>query len=368
MLFNKTPFAELAVFDKTATIAIYLTLFLALAMLVIAVIVKRKKPDAVAQFQSTAIGLGVGYSIGISALLLFLKLDEYQGLGWIDKPTFVPIAVLLSVAILMALGGLLVSIFAKEKFKLYSKVSYVAIALALIIVLIIRFIEYYKTAEVKVSSEVQLYVYSAFLIALIAVIALAFGEKKNFNNTKSIVYASVCIAMSFALSYLRLFELPQGGSITIASLLPIMVYSYMFGIRKGVVVGVIYGFLQFVQAPWFYHPIQFLLDYPIAFGAIGLAGVFKEKQWLSKKPSLQFLFGAIVVAVIRYLSHVVSGIFVFGSGDPENYSAVAWSFLYNAFVFADMAITIIAGSGAFSNKSFLRLLSEKGQQENTSEN
>lgn len=319
MLFNKTPFAELAVFDKAATVAIYLTLFLAVAMLIVGFLIKRKNADALKQFQATSIGLGVGYSVGIASVLLFLKLDEYSALGWIDKPTFVPIAVFLCIAILMALGGLVVSIFAKDKFKLYSKLSLIALVIAFFAIIIARIVAYYKSAEVEVSSEVQLYVYSAILIVAIVVGALTLGKKKDFNNTKSIVYASVCIAMSFALSYLRLLELPQGGSITIASLLPIMIYSYMFGIRKGVVVGVIYGFLQFIQAPWFYHPIQFLLDYPIAFSAIGFAGIFKEKQWFDKKPTLQFLFGAILVSVIRYFSQVVSGIFVFGSGDPKTF-------------------------------------------------
>ena len=199
-----------------------------------------------------------------------------------------------------------------------------------------------------------LYVFTAVIVAIIAVLTLLFGKKKE-SSTKSIVYASVCIAMSFALSYIRFLELPQGGSITFASLLPLMVYSYMFGIRKGVVAGIIYGFLQFIQAPWFYHPIQFLLDYPIAFGAIGLTAILKEKNVLKGKAPLNFALGALIAVTLRYLSHVISGVFVFGSSDP-NYGAVAWSFLYNAFTFADLAVCLVAGVALFTSKTFNKLL------------
>ena len=129
----------------------------------------------------------------------------------------------------------------------------------------------------------------------------------------------------------------------------------MFGIRKGVVVGIIYGFLQFIQAPWFYHPLQFLLDYPIAFASIGLAGILNERNVLPKMKPLQFALGGLIAVTIRYLSHVVSGIFVFGSGDP-NYGAVAWSFLYNAFTYADLAVCLVAGCSLFASKTFLRLV------------
>ncbi|MGN1043061.1 MAG: energy-coupled thiamine transporter ThiT, partial [Christensenellales bacterium] len=187
------------------------------------------------------------------------------------------------------------------------------------------------------------------------VIAFVFGKKQNSDKTKTIVYGGILVAMSFALSYIKLFSLPQGGSITFASLLPLMIFSYMFGVRKGLLVGAVYGLLQFIQSPWFYHPAQFLLDYPIAFGSIGLAGLFKELDIFRDKKVLQFLFGAIMVSVLRYFAHVVSGIFVFGSDDP-NYTAVAWSFLYNSFTFADIAICIVAGAGLFMSKSFTSYL------------
>ena len=199
-------------------------------------------------------------------------------------------------------------------------------------------------------------------IAVIVALALVFGKKQtDINKTKSVSYAAICAALSFALSYVRFVQLPQGGSVTLASLLPLMIYSYMFGIRRGVVLGAVYGLLQFIQSPWFIHPVQFLLDYPIAFAAIGLAGIFREKKLFDNKKPVQFALGALLVVILRYFSHVVSGIFVFGSGDPDNYSAVAWSFLYNSFAFADIAICIVAGCALFASKSFNAFLEKSSQ-------
>ncbi|MEG2453775.1 MAG: energy-coupled thiamine transporter ThiT, partial [Clostridia bacterium] len=261
MLFHQdVPFAEFAIFDKVATIAIYITIALILAVTVIGFLVKKKNQQLMPQFAWTATGLAFGYAIGLISVLLFLKLDEYIAVGYIDKLTFWPVLSLLILAIALAIVGLVISIFKKERFKLFTKIALGILSVGLAIILITNAITMYKGAEVAVGSEVQLYVYTALIAAAIAVIALACGKKSDADNTRSIVYASICIAMSFALSYLRLFELPSGGSITFASLLPLMIYSYKFGIRKGVQAGIIYGVLQFIQAPWFYHPVQFLLD------------------------------------------------------------------------------------------------------------
>ncbi len=191
-------------------------------------------------------------------------------------------------------------------------------------------------------SEVWLYILMAVLILIIGALAFFFGKREKVNHTKAVVYAGVMIALSFALSYVRLFHLPQGGSVTLASLLPLLLYSYAFGARRGVLVGLICGLLQFIQEPIIYHPAQFLLDYPIAFSAIGLSGILFRTPTANKK-ILRFVLGAVFAGLIRYASHVISGIFVFYVWAPEAYGAVAWGFLYNTFVFADIAIAIALG-------------------------
>lgn len=230
--------------------------------------------------------------------------------------------------------------------------------------LVYAMIALYKDgAGLGVKSEVLLYVFTVLIVACIVVLALVFGKKNVGKDTRALVYGAVSMALSFGLSYIKLFELPQGGSVTLASLVPLMIYSYMFGIRRGVVIGALYGLLQFIQAPWFYHPVQFLLDYPIAFSAIGLTGIFNEIGLFKKIKPVGFCLGAILAVTVRYLSHVISGVFVFGSGDPENYGAVAWSFLYNAFTYVDLAFDIVIGVILFSSKSLVKLIENSSAQQ-----
>lgn len=220
---------------------------------------------------------------------------------------------------------------------------------------------YYNSDSASVN-QIVLYLSAIVLIALIIAAAFLFGKKDTIRfgttyseRTKSISYAAVCIAMSFALSYLRILKLPQGGSVTIASLLPLMIYSYMFGIKKGVFAGLIYGVLQALQDPYIIHPAQFLLDYPIAFSAIGLAGLFAKCDKLNKYPQLQFALGAIVASVLRFVSHVLSGVFAFSAYAVDaGMNAWVYSLAYNSFVFADIAIAIVVGVIVFSSPSFVK--------------
>ena len=220
--------------------------------------------------------------------------------------------------------------------------------------------EEFTGLQISLSENVLLYVCAAVLVGLLFFFAFFFGRKdKKGYDSKALAYAAVCIALSFALSYLRIVKLPQGGSITIASLLPLMIYSYMFGVKKGIFAGFVYGILQAVQDPFIIHPAQFLLDYPVAFAFIGLAGLFANVKKLEKLPQIQFALGALVASVFRYLSHVLSGAFAFTewafhwtTGEAMN--PWLYSLGYNSFVFADIAIVIAVGILVFSSRAFVR--------------
>ena len=198
-----------------------------------------------------------------------------------------------------------------------------------------------------------LYISAIVLIAVIIGLTFLLGRKETFKfDSRSVAFGAVCVAMSFALSYVRLFKLPQGGSVTLASLLPIMLFSYIFGVKKGLLVGLIYGVLQAIQDPYIIHPMQFLLDYPIAFSAIGLSGAFAKLNVFKKYPQVSLLLGGILASVLRYLAHFLSGAFAFGAyaGGKNIY---AYSLAYNSFVFADIAIALVAGALLFSSKAFM---------------
>ena len=114
--------------------------------------------------------------------------------------------------------------------------------------------------------------------------------------------------------------------------------------------------MQAIQDPYILHPIQFLLDYPIAFAMIGLAGIFKAIKLFEDKPYLQLILGGIFCSIMRYSCHVITGIIVFDIYAPEQFSAVAWGFLYNLFVFVDAAIAITAGALLMLSNNFRKEL------------
>ena len=222
---------------------------------------------------------------------------------------------------------------------------------------------YFDTDSTKLN-QIALYVSAGALIAAVIVCALVLGRKdKKPFDTHCIALAGICVAMSFALSYVKLFELPQGGSVTFASLLPVMLFAYVYGPKKGVMVGAVYGILQAVQDPWIIHPAQFLLDYPIAFSMVGFAGVFGNIKALDKVPQVKFTLGAILVGILRFFSHVLSGVFAFGAyAVGKGYSNFwIYSTAYNSFVFVDLVLVIVAGALLFTSKSFNKQLKHYGE-------
>lgn len=348
-----TPFSALSTFEKCGTVFLYLTIGLIVLAAIIGILIWRFKRNSQRDFIKYAGGIGIGYSIALIGIMLFLKFDEMIAAGEFIGEVFWPIFALLAFVVAAAFGALAVSIIAKKHLKIYWLAS-VSIAAAYSVTLIVlNLVKLYKQG-VEVSNEIIMLLTVIFLAAIVGALLYFFGKKADpEQHTKSIVYAAICIAMSFALSYIRFFRLPQAGSVTFASILPLLVYSYMFGIRKGVLAGLIYGLLQAIQDPYILHPIQFLLDYPAAFAMIGIAGVFRYIP-LVKGLLPKFILGAVLSSVLRYACHVVTGIIIFGSYAAPGFNAVQWGFFYNLFVFADVAIAILAGCLLLSSKSFVK--------------
>ena len=139
------------------------------------------------------------------------------------------------------------------------------------------------------------------IVALGAILLLS-GKTRKQWTAKTIAFAALSIALSYVLSCFRLFRMPQGGSVTPGSMLPIMLFAAAYGVGPGVVVGVVYGVLQYLQGGWFLNVWQFLLDYLLAFGALGLAGLAK------KLPKTWGLYAAIIIAAVtRALSATLAG-------------------------------------------------------------
>lgn len=181
-------------------------------------------------------------------------------------------------------------------------------------------------------------------ISLLTIALIFLSTKKTIMDTRSLVFAAICIALSFSLSFIK-FPLPflnYGGSITLASFVPLLIYSYFYGPAKGLMAGIVYGLLQFIQEPYYLTPIQFILDYILAFGAIAFAGVFK-KTFKSEKASV--ITGAVVVGLARLCMHILAGIIFFNAGFvypefPQD-SAFLYSTVYNLiYIVPDLLIAL----------------------------
>lgn len=271
----------------------------------------------------------------------------------------IPSIILSCITVLGIAAAYIASLFSAKPFKI-TLITVGALFGAALLALLVCLAVYLSTGtaesnnrvEITVTENIVLYVGAAALVLTVGLCAFFFGkgEKREFDS-KSISYAAVCIASSFALSYIKIWSMPQGGSLTLASFLPLLLYAYMFGVRKGVMAGAVYGVLQAVQNPWLIHPAQFILDYPVAFAAIGLGGIFTKIKKLDKLPQIQFALGAVIAAILRFTAHVLSGVFAFSEYSTLD-NVWIYSLGYNAFVFADIAVTIAAGVIILSVKPF----------------
>ena len=174
----------------------------------------------------------------------------------------------------------------------------------------------------------------ALLVVVAAVIRHRNAEKKTILTTKQLVYSAVAIALAVVCSMIKFANLPMGGSVTLFSMLFIALIGYWYGPYVGLMTAVAYGLVQFVMEPIFYTVPQMILDYPLAFGALGLAGFFANK-----KHGLQI--GYIVAVFGRYVFAVISGVVFFGAYAPEGTPAIVYSLTYNATYIVPEAIATL---------------------------
>ena len=141
--------------------------------------------------------------------------------------------------------------------------------------------------------------------------------------------SAIMLALAFALSSAKLSEMPLGGSVTVASMLPIVLIAYMYGTRWGLVSAAVYSFIQlafgaftgggYVISLFTVGSDDFmgygaavwicLIDYLLAYTLLGFGGIFRNK--LKKAPAL--VLGTVLALGLRYLAHIVSGYIFFGA-------------------------------------------------------
>ena len=164
--------------------------------------------------------------------------------------------------------------------------------------------------------------------------------KKNWT-AKMLVEGGLCIALSFVLGYIKLFSMPQGGSVTAGEMIPIIIFALRHGSLPGIVVGALYGFVQMLFGGSIFHPVQAILDYPVAFGVLGLAGLFSS-EFEKTKSVVPVIKGASLGIVLRMIAHTLTGAIFFASYAPEGQNPWAYSIIYNAsYLVVEFAITIV---------------------------
>lgn len=160
-------------------------------------------------------------------------------------------------------------------------------------------------------------------------------EKTARFTTRQLVFSAMAVALALITSMIKLFDLPMGGSVTLFSMLFITLIGYWYGPFVGIMTGMAYGLLQFILEPIFYTLPQLLVDYPLAFGALGLSGFFSGKKH-------GLLIGYITGVLGRYFFAFLSGVLFFASYAPENMGAVWYSLAYNgSYLLTEAGMTLI---------------------------
>ena len=181
------------------------------------------------------------------------------------------------------------------------------------------------------------------LVALAGVVIAVTRTNRKWT-AKMIASGALAIALSFVLSCIRLYRMPTGGSVTPGSMLPLMLFAVSFGAGPGMLAGLVYGLLQYLQGGWWLNVWQFILDYLLAFAALGLAGIGKDKgdKWM--------YLSIPIAAIGRAVCAILAGLMWVAGSAPEDLvigstqfsSPLLYSIVYNgAYLIPDTIICLL---------------------------
>lgn len=165
-------------------------------------------------------------------------------------------------------------------------------------------------------------------------------EKSKRFSTKQLVFCAAAIALGFVTSYIKIFPMPWGGSVTLCSMLFVALIGYWYGPRIGLIAGFSYGILQFVQdgGTYILSPLQACMDYIFAFAALGLSGFFNKKK-------NGLIIGYIVAILARGAFHTIGGYLYWMDYMPDSFPralAPIYPIAYNyAYIIPEGIITVV---------------------------
>jgi thiamine transporter len=163
-----------------------------------------------------------------------------------------------------------------------------------------------------------------------------------------LVESAVMLGLATALSLVKIFQLPLGGSVTLCSMLPVLLIGYKYGPKWGLCTGFTYGVIQLLldlgeALSWGLTPAalaaSIIFDYLLAFAALGLAGIYG-------KGFGRYVAGMTTAVFLRFVFHVISGVTAYASWLPKEWSGhlLLYSLAYNgSFLLPDFAISLVVG-------------------------
>lgn len=141
----------------------------------------------------------------------------------------------------------------------------------------------------------------------------------------------VAVALAMVLQFVKVLKMPQGGSVSL-EMVPIFYLAFRRGPKSGILAGMLFGFGKLLVEPYIIHPVQLIMDYPLPFAAIGLAGFLRWRP----------LLGTLLGSAARFFVHFLSGVIFFASYAPEGQSPIVYSAIYNAsYIIPELIISAI---------------------------
>ena len=161
---------------------------------------------------------------------------------------------------------------------------------------------------------------SAFALLGVLIFILAFMRIRNVHlDIHLLINTALMVGVAIILHQMRLFHMPQGGSVTLGGMVPLLLLAYRYGPGVGALGGFVFGCLNIMQDPYIVPPVQVLFDYPLPYMAMGLAGAFRHRLYL----------GTAIAFLARMACHVISGVVFFASFAPEGQSPLVYSLVFN---------------------------------------
>lgn len=173
---------------------------------------------------------------------------------------------------------------------------------------------------------------AATLIGVLVILGLLIHLRKIRLDARLIAQIGMVLALATLIKVFRIYHLPQGGSVTLGSMVPILLLALTYGPEIGFLTGFLFGIISFIMSPYVLHPVQVLFDYPLPFMALGLAGYFRAKP----------LIGATAGIFGRFICHFIAGVAFFASFAPKGMSPVMYSLTVNGlFMAVEGAICLV---------------------------